>query len=238
MIISLHEQIRGDIEAAIRDGTLAPGDRISTEAELQARYNCSRMTVSKALTALSTAGLVERRKRAGSFVARPRLHAMVLDVPDLPEEVLARGQRYRYRLLRRTTGRSKVSGDDEFDLGPGRVIELSGLHLADEKPLAVEYRAVLLVSAPDIEQASFDTEPPGTWLLRNIAWTEAETRISAIGADARIASLLLVDRGAPLLQIQRRTWRGDDPITVVRQLFRADAYDLFARFKTSDMTLR
>jgi GntR family histidine utilization transcriptional repressor len=36
-----------------------------------ARYRCSRMTVSKALSELAQADLIERRRKAGTFVRRP-----------------------------------------------------------------------------------------------------------------------------------------------------------------------
>ena len=73
----LHERIRSEIEAAILAGDLRPGDRIPRETDLMAEYGCARMTVNKALSALAGSGMVERRKRAGSFVAQPRAQAMV-----------------------------------------------------------------------------------------------------------------------------------------------------------------
>ncbi|WP_404710086.1 UTRA domain-containing protein [Sphingomonas sp. MMS24-J13] len=238
MSLPLHERIRADIEGQILSGTLAPGDRIPTEHALMAEHGCSRMTVNKALSSLAAARLIDRRKRAGSFVAHPRLHAMILDVPDLPQEVLARGQCYEYRLLTRKVKPSKPAQDKLFDVGPGRVLEVSGIHLADGRPLAVEHRQVSLESVPSIEDAAFDRDPPGTWLLRHVPWTEAETRISASAADSRTAALLQVQPGAPLLQIERRTWRGDDPITAVRQSFLGSGYDLFARFNATESAKR
>lgn len=230
MTLPLHEQIRTDVQQRILSGALAPGDRVPTELELMAVYGCSRMTVSKALSGLANAGLIDRRKRAGSFVALPRVHSMVLDVPDLMQEVIARGQVYGFRLLERTVKRARTARDDLFDVGTGRVLELSGLHLADGRPLAVEHRLVSLGAVPMIEAASFAAEPPGTWLLRHVPWTEAETRISALGADARTATLLAVETATPLLLIERRTSRGGNRVTAVRQAFRGNGYDLFARF--------
>jgi GntR family histidine utilization transcriptional repressor len=234
----MHERIRSDIEGKILSGVLTPGERLPTEHELMAEYDCARMTVNKALSALATAGLLDRRKRAGSFVARPRLHSMVLDVPDLMQEVLQRGQSYSFDLLEREIKQVKADARGDSDLGPGKILSLTGLHYADGRELAVEQRHVSLKSVPEIAHASFETEPPGTWLLRHVPWTEAETRISAVAADERIASLLLSEAGAPLLQIQRRTWRGKDRITFVQQLFRAESYDLFAKFKAQDIARR
>lgn len=238
MTLAIHERIRSDIAGRILSGSLAPGDRLPTEHELMAQYSCARMTVSKALSALATAGLVDRRKRAGSFVARPRLHSMVLDIPDLMQEVLARGKTYRFDLLERAVKQVGPAARGDFALGPGRALALLGLHYADGRQLAVERRDVSLEAVPDIEQASFESEPPGSWLLRHVPWTEAETRISASAADERIASLLLLQVGSPLLQIERRTWRGDDRVTSVQQSFPAQSYDLFARFSAQDTARR
>jgi GntR family histidine utilization transcriptional repressor len=228
----LHERIRSEIEAAILSGTLAPGARLPVEHALMVDYGCSRMTVSKALSALVAAGLIERRKRAGSFVARPRVHAMVLDVPDLAAEVAARGETYRYELLRHRS-RAPVDVEERSLAGTGQLLELDGLHFADGLPLALEHRLVSLAATPAMGEADFSQEAPGSWLLRHVPWTEAETRIAAVAANERTARLLGLDPGAACLSIERRTWRGAEHITSVRQLFVGSAYDLVARFGPS-----
>lgn len=228
--LPLHERIRREIEGGILSGRLGPGERLPVEHELMERFGCSRMTVSKAVTALVAAGLIERRKRAGSFVARPRMHSMVLAVPDLAEEIGRRGQAYDFVLVS-SANRQGHAGD--LSVGPGPALEIVGVHRADAAPLAVEHRLVNLAVVPDIGGASFEHEPPGTWLLHHIPWTEAETRIAATGAEGEVAKLLGVGEGTPLLRIERRTWRGADPVTSVRQHFLASAYDLVARFGPS-----
>lgn len=223
----LGEQIRSAIEARILSGDLAPGARLPTELELVEQFGCSRMTVNKALSALATAGLIERRKRAGSFVSRPRVHSMVLDIPDLGEEIAARGQVHRYRLIRREVREARAG---TFGPTGGRVLILDGVHFADDRPFAVEHRQVDLAAVPGIEPVRFDDLAPGSWLLRHVPWDEAETRIAAEGAAGEVARLLEVADGTATLLVERHTWRGEDSITVVRQHFRSDVYDLVARF--------
>lgn len=230
MTLPLHEQIRSDIEAAILSGKLGPGDRLPTEAELQDRYGCSRMTVSKALTALGSAGLIERRKRAGSFVARPRLHSMVLDVPDLGTEIRAKGQDYAYRLHRALLRAPTRDAGERALAGRGKLLELDGVHFADTRPFALERRLVSIAAVPFMADVDFQTTAPGSWLLQHVPWTEAETRIAAVGADAPSANLLGIDVGTPCLALNRQTWRGDERITAVHQLFPGTTYDLVARF--------
>lgn len=230
MTLTLGQQIRSEIEARILSGDLAPGARLPTELELMERFGCSRMTVSKALSALAAAGLIERRKRAGSFVSRPRVHSMVLDIPDLAEEIGARGQVHRYRLVRREVREARA---EVFGRTGGRVLALDGVHLADGIPFAVEHRQVDLAAVPAMETVEFDDLAPGSWLLRHVPWDEAETRIAAEGADDEVAGLLGVPAGSATLLVERRTWRGADSITFVRQHFRGDVYDLVARFGRS-----
>jgi GntR family histidine utilization transcriptional repressor len=228
---ALHERIRTDIESRILSGVLKPGDKIPSELELTGQYGCSRMTVSKALSALSSAGLLERRKRAGSFVARPRAVAMMLDVPDLPTEFANRGQVYGFQLLRRRISDTSRHRAIAEKIGcEGRVLVTHGIHFADDVPVAYEERFVSLAAVPEIETQDFANEPPGTWLLRHIPWTEAENRIGATAADAVCARALKIDEGAPCLSVERRTWRAAECITYVRQLYIADSYELTARF--------
>ncbi len=194
-----------------------------------ATYGCARMTVSKAMTALVEAGLIVRRKRAGSFVARPRVHAPVLNIPDIQATILARGEAYAFRLLARTTRRP--SDDDERALAAdGGLLALEGVHEAGGRPFALERRLVSLTAAPEMASADFAEKPPGAWLLEHVAWTEAESRISAVNADARDARLLALDDGAACLVVERRTWREGLGVTRVRQIFPGEAYDLVARF--------
>ena len=96
---ALYQRIRNDLEARIMSGAWPPGHRVPFEHELMETYSCSRMTVNKVLSALADSGLVVRRRRAGSFVARPRVQSAILQIPDLKAEVEKRGERYGYRLL-------------------------------------------------------------------------------------------------------------------------------------------
>ena len=230
----LHQRIRSEIEAHIRSGEWAPGHRAPTEAELMDQYACSRMTVNRAMTALVEAGLIVRRKRAGSFVARPRVHAPVLNIPDIQSEIVARGEAYAFRLLSRTVRSADRDSPGEVELAAGgRLLALDGVHDADGRPFALERRLVSLKAAPQMEAADFAEAPPGAWLLEHVAWTEAESRISAVNVGPEDARLLALDEGAACLVVDRRTWREGQHVTRVRQIFPGEAYDLVARFGPS-----
>ena len=228
---TLHQRIRDEIEDLIRSGAWAPGRKVPSEAELMARFDCSRMTVNKAMSTLAEAGLIVRRRRAGSFVSRPRVHSTVLDIPDIQAEILARGEAYRFELLDRRRRRAKPGDAEEKALAAGgELLVLRGLHVGGDRPFALEDRLISLNAVPEAAELDFADESPGAWLLHHVPWTEAENRISAVGADESTADLMALDPGAALLAVERRTWRSDAPVTWVRQLFPGEAYDLVARF--------
>lgn len=61
-------QIARELTRAIADGRYAIGAHLPTEAELCERYDISRFTARAAVQVLTSAGLVTRRKRAGTIV--------------------------------------------------------------------------------------------------------------------------------------------------------------------------
>jgi GntR family histidine utilization transcriptional repressor len=223
----LHRRIAGDIERRIASGEWRPGFRIPTEADLMAEYGCARMTVSRAVSDLSARALVVRRRRAGTVVAHPPIHSSALvAIPDIQAEIEGRGLTYSHRLLVREV---RPATEDEGGMGV-RLIALDTLHQADDRPFAFERRLIALDAAPEAEDADFTVQPPGGWLLAHLPWSEAEHRISAVGADVETAKHLGLADGAPCLRLERRTWRDGQGVTWAWQTFPGAAYDLVARF--------
>jgi GntR family transcriptional regulator, histidine utilization repressor len=229
---TLYKRIRRDIETRILTGEWPPGHRIPFEHQLMARYGCSRMTVNKALSELARADLIERRRRAGTFVRRPQHLSAVLKIADIRAEITALGRSYGYELIRSSC--RVATAADRARLGvrkTGRVIAIACRHSADNVPFAVEDRLIDLEAVPEAATADFAIEPPGSWLLHQVPWTEAEHTISAVVADDRTAAELDIAVGAPCLVIERQTWRSARTLTAVRLLYPGDSHRLVARFK-------
>jgi len=214
--MSIEARIRSEIEGRIRSGEWAPGTRIPFEHELVAEHRCARGTVNKALTRLAREGLIERRRRAGSFVARPHIRSAVIGVSDIGALVAARGETYRWELVSRA-----IEG--------GRLL-LSGIHHAGTKPLGWETRWLDLATVPHAADIDFAAEAPGSWLLHSVPWTDARHRIRATAAGPEAASRLDIAAASPCLQIERWTWRDGAPVTHAIQRFPADQYDLVEDF--------
>ena len=73
----LYQDVVGQIQDLITDGTLAPGDRLPPERELAERLEVSRSSIREAMRALELQGLVVSRPGSGTFVSTDSLETLV-----------------------------------------------------------------------------------------------------------------------------------------------------------------
>ncbi|MDQ1197178.1 histidine utilization repressor [Agrobacterium sp. SORGH_AS 787] len=228
---SLHERIMSDVEGRILSGEWPPGYRIPFEHELTKEYDCSRMTVNKALTELVKKGLIERRRRSGSFVTRPHAQSAVLEIHDIQREVQQMGLTYGYRLddreLRKATSQDRAAL--EVKAGAS-ILSLTCRHFTGDIPFCLEDRIINVSAVPEAREADFSSVGPGSWLLQMVPWSAAEHRIRAISADRRIADALAIPTGTACLVVERRTWHGQTYVTHVTVTYPGDRHELVAQF--------
>jgi GntR family histidine utilization transcriptional repressor len=86
--------------------------------------------------------------------------------------------------------------------------------------------------------APFDEIPPGSWLLQEAPWTEAEHQIDAVNVDEEVAGLLRIAPASACLRMERRTWRGPVSVTWVRLTFPGDQHRLVGRFRAQSAPRR
>lgn len=223
-------EIRRDIQNRIASGELRPGDAIPSEHDLKALYGCSRMTVSKALSALTSEGLIQRRRRAGSQVAMPRNAQTVLKIHDLKAEIAASGRAYRCEILKREKRAPDAAEIARLGQPVTEALALELVHFADALPYAVENRLMNLAIVPDAASADFSETPPGSWLLNEVPWTDAEHIIRADIAPPALARRLAMPKGAACLVIDRRTWQGGVIVTAVTLHYPAARHQIVSHF--------
>lgn len=232
--LSLHQRILNDIEGHILSGEWAPGARIPFEHELSETYACSRMTVNKALTQLAKSGLIERRRKAGSFVAQHPSRSVVLEISDTKTEVVALGLAYRHEILTRRTRRGAHADEARLKgVGVSPILDLTCRHWAGKRPFCIEERLINLKAVAEAADETFEKVSPGPWLLARVPWTSAEHRIGAHSADRKRAALLGLSQGQACLSIERRTWSADTPVTFVKFTYPGESHELIARFSPS-----
>jgi GntR family transcriptional regulator len=195
------------IEQALRQRilTLAPGERLPSDADLCAEFGVSRMTARNAMERLAADGLIRREPGRGSFVERTPTHRRANRLMTFTQEMRRAGRVPSSRMLSRVIRPSTIA--EAASLGiPARqpVVHLRRLRLADGEPVALE-SAVLIgacadaVMTADLSQGSLhETLGRAGFVLHRGTGT-----ITAATATAEDARLLAIRVGDPLL-VERR----------------------------------
>lgn len=230
-----YSQVRQAIARPILSGEMPPGTRIPSEVELVELFSVSRMTVNRALRSLAEEGLIARRRRHGTFVAKRSGEHAVLEISNMEAEIARDGAAYRYEILSRKVVRATRDQSTELSIEKDQeLLQFRCLHYADDAPVLYEDRLINLAVAPNARLEKFEAAPPSRWLLDRMPWFDAEHVIAAINADADIARLLKVRKGAACLRVVRRTWQGDRPVTWVTLTYPGERQRLVGRFSSGD----
>lgn len=229
---TLHERILSEVRDNILSGIWPPGHRIPFETDMAAAYGVSRMTVNKVLTQLSREGYLERRRKGGTVVARPRGQSAVMRITDIGEEVRSSGASHAFDLVKAVTRRSDGETPSLLrGLAPGRpILDLEYVHIADGVPFCHERRLINLDAVPEARQADFAAEHAGAWLLRQIPWSTAEHVIRAVSPAPAVARRLCIAATTPCLEIERRTAFEDRPVTFACLTYPGGTHQLVASF--------
>ncbi len=221
------EAIRAEVIQRISTRIWPAGGLIPSEQALALEFGCARATVNRALSELAGAGLLERKRKAGTRVAMLPVRKASFAIAVIRAEVTARGQAYAVRLLARSLAAPPLAVALRLGLPQGaRMLHLQSLHLADGSPQVYEDRwlnpAVLPLPEPDFAKISVNE-----WLVANVAYASGDIAFSAAAASAAEALALAVAPGAALFITERCTWGGgaDAAITWVR-LAHAPGYRL------------
>jgi GntR family histidine utilization transcriptional repressor len=229
---TLHERIKAYVIRGILDGTWPPGGRLPSEHELVARLGVSRMTINKALRELASAGRIERIAGVGTFVAEAKPQSTLLQIATIANEIRSRGHDHRWRCLSRERLAAASGVAVWLSMLPGEsVFHIVCVHLEDGVPIQLEDRYVNPKMVPHFMDQDFDRTTPGEYLLASIPADLVEHVVDAVMPTPDEARILEMNVTDPCLQLTRRTWFENTPVTWVRCLNPASRYSLGSRFR-------
>ncbi|MEZ5657135.1 MAG: GntR family transcriptional regulator [Burkholderiaceae bacterium] len=211
------QQVQAELQRRLRDRVWLPGEIIPAEAEIARELGCARTTVNRAMRELAEAGLLERRRRAGTRVVKTPVRRASFDIPIIREEVERRGAHWGYRLLSREKRVPPVAVANRLALpARRRALHIVSLHFADHRPFLIEDRWINLETVPGFEAVDLEQVSANEWLVQNAPYTHGDYGLSAANATAQQAQLLGVEPGAALLIVDRMTANDQQVITSVR----------------------
>ena len=178
----------------------APGDALPTEAELCEQFSVSRMTVRQALQSLANAGLVDRRRGRGTFVASRPMHRRPGQFLSFTEEMARRGLTAGSVLLSSEIARPTAQEIEDMDLAPdAQVLRLVRVRRANNVPIAVEHAVLSAALVPGLETDLESGSLHQALLEHGIIATRAVGSISARLARPGETELLDLPPNAALL---------------------------------------
>ena len=209
---------------------MQPGDPVDSERELARLHKVSLMTARHALAGLEREGIVERRRGAGTFVAAPKIHFNKL--MSYTEHMSARGLTPRSRVLVARV----IEHDAEVAARLGlpatsALVKIERLRETGDEPFALETCYLPL------EFANLARAPLGRTSLfatlqsdYGVELAYADEEVDATTAEAHVAELLEVPRGAPVLRIRQVIYSTKGKATIyVVGFYRSERHTLFIR---------
>jgi DNA-binding GntR family transcriptional regulator len=201
--VPLYFQVAQQLERAIVDGALLPGDRIANEITLADQLGLSRPTMRQAIQTLVDKGLLVRKRGVGTQVVQSPIRRSV-ELTSLNDDLLAAGKAARTRVLRLDRREAELQTALELQLPAGAPVwQLERLRLVGEQPLAV-LSNVIPVDVVDLEAA--DLESAGLYAYFRSCGLRIRVAHQSMGARRATSSearLLTIGRGDPLLTMRR-----------------------------------
>lgn len=208
-----YNEIAADLRRRLGDGEFAAGRLLPSEGELTRAYVASRVTIRRALDLLRSEGLVESRQGFGWFVAADPLRQALGRLGTIEEQLHSSGVQGERRVLEFAyVDPPPVAADV---LGPGTVLQVRRVNLADGQPFARITVWCPQALAEELSRAEVERSP--FYELLPVALGGATQTIGAAAASPDDAEVLEIPVGSPVLRCVRVTHASDGAAILVSE---------------------
>ncbi len=211
----------------IRKGRLKPGQQISSEFKLCEQFKVSRTVVRQAISSLVQSGYLNREKGRGTFVTRPKItENLFQNLTGSYEDMLARGIKLVTKVLEQT--RCEVDSEilERLKLEPDEpVIKIKRLRSISSEPIALVTTYLPYKICSSLLKENLTNQSLYSVLEEkyNLKISNGRRSLEAVSADKKVAALLGVKVGAPLMLLNSISYLEDGrPIEYFSALHRGD----------------
>lgn len=206
----LHHQLFLVLRDQILRGLYSPGAAIPNEARLGELFGVSRITVRRAVSDLENEGLLEKRHGRGTFVRMELPAQRPAATAGFVDALRKQQQSTQVTVLELATGDAPPVIALQLQLPAGeRAVHAVRLRSAGGRPVMVTDAWVPEHVGRGITRGSLKRKGLYELLMeQGISFGRVVQEISAEPADPRLAGLLRVTPGAPLLRLTRLLYDG------------------------------
>jgi GntR family transcriptional regulator len=224
--IPLYGKVEEVLASEIGRGDLKPGDRLPSEDELLARFGVSRITVRRAIQNLIQRGTLEIRRGLGTFVLAPKVSQDLTKLTGFVEDMDILGRKASARVVSKGVVAANEIVARHLGISKGtRVMRIERVRLADSVPMSFDETYLPLDIGKKIVRNDLRVKPIFTLLEEKYGFSlmEAEYKLEAVSASARVAEALTVPVGSPIFRIERTSFtKGGQSIDYETLSYRGD----------------
>jgi len=226
-------QAYGTLLNELRDGVFPANSRLPGERALAGQLGVSRSTVRQVLIALAQTGLLRASPNRGWFVNASLFSEGPNTLRSFTEDVRDRGLTPMSEVLGQCVRAATLEEAESLKLAPAApILELERLRGMDDVGVGVDHACLPMRLVPGLDSMDLNNRSLYQVLAEHyqLVATRCDYEVQAHAASDRIADLLRVGPGAPVLVGSYTTYdKAERPILCGWTSFRGDAY----RFKAS-----
>jgi GntR family transcriptional regulator len=225
--IPFYIQLMEILKAKIDNKEWKPGDRIPGENDLCETYKISRTVVRQALKELEIAGIVNRRKGKGTFIAPPKINeGLIQKVTGFYQDMTERGLKPMTKVLHQKTLPCSKKVARFLEIDPGvEIIDIQRLRFVNGEPIQLVTTYVPYDICPTLATTDLTNQSLYEYLEKESGIFIAKSRryIEAVPANENEATLLEINRGMPLIMLDSISYTSDGkPMEYYHALHRGD----------------
>jgi len=228
-------RMREELLAELLDGTYPSGVKLPNEDELAERSGVSRATVREAVGGLVEAGYLTRRHGSGTFVAGtlPRRHALDASV-SYTSMIREAGMEPGIVVLDSSEHDATPEEAEQLRVPEGEaLLTVERIRTADGRPVVYSVDRLPRKLAPS-DTAGLDASLYSVLERSGHRVQSASARLMPVVAENRLADLLEVERGTPLLHVDQVDFDGfGQPVMLSAEWHVADAFELHVNRRAS-----
>ncbi|MCI8559591.1 MAG: GntR family transcriptional regulator [Dorea sp.] len=222
----LYLQLKNKIRRDIRMGTLKPGDKLPSEAQLQKTYNMSRVTVRNAMEELSIEGYIIKVQGKGSFVAQSDMLRLPAGITSFTDDAKMQGITLESKVIK--FGVEDITSDLDREFFTGRtddkILVLKRVRIANGTPVTVEenhlFADMITLKDENLEGSLYEILMTKYHLMPS---NKGRRSVKIVSADEEVAKLLNLSAGTPVITSEMCVFDASgEPIHTVTDWVRGD----------------
>lgn len=224
---AVFEEIAQQIAQRVRDGIYVTSQRLPSEYDLAEEFQCSRLTVRKAIELLIRQNILVKEKGKGTYVMKQsKIQSGSGGLQSFTETARIQGKTTRTEVLRyevaETVPDKVLQAFGNYTGEP--IVYLVRRRYFDEEPMTIENLYILQrylgeVAADELAGSLFEV------IERHIEIGYSHQEVEAVKVTPDLAELLHVAEGEPLLLVHSMTYSPSaKPILYDTSFYRADKY--------------